>query len=639
MILAEDEVDLGEDHSGIMVLDDGLEPGTPLADVLPIVEDVLEIETTPNRPDLLSVHGLAREVAALFDGELADWPGTEPERVGDETLGIRIDDLEGCPRYIGRLFREVAVGPSPPWLRARLHLSGMRPISNVVDVTNYVMHALGSPLHAFDWDTVRGGIVVRRAGGGEVVKTLDGVERRLDERDLVIADHERAVALAAIMGGEETEISDGTTNVLLEAANFEPFGIYRTSERLGLRTDGSNRWEKGVDPHLAAHAARLATQLLVELPGARWVADRDEHGALPEPAAVGLRTQRVSELIGMELPPAEQLEILGRLGFDPEGDTVVVPTWRARDVTREVDLVEEVARFRLDEVPFTLPERRELFGRLDELQKLRRTVEDVLAGCGLTEAYTPSLVGDDPDSAALALRLPMTSEQSLLRTTLLPSLLDAAERNREVGNEGVAFFEVARVYLSAGEGELPEERWRVGGVVEGGYLDAKGVVDTLLETLKIEGRFERGSHELLHPGKTAALPQGVVGEVHPAVGSGWAAFELDLAGLLEAMPERVLYEDVPTYPAVRQDLAFVVSEDVPAAELAAAMREAAGEELREVRVFDEYRSPELGEGKRSLAFRVAFQSAERTLSDEDAAALRAKIVEGLAARYGAVLRA
>jgi phenylalanyl-tRNA synthetase beta chain len=639
MILAEDEVDLGEDHSGIMVLDDGLEPGTPLADVLPIVEDVLEIETTPNRPDLLSVHGLAREVAALFDGELADWPGTEPERVGDETLGIRIDDLEGCPRYIGRLFREVAVGPSPPWLRARLHLSGMRPISNVVDVTNYVMHALGSPLHAFDWDTVRGGIVVRRAGGGEVVKTLDGVERRLDERDLVIADHERAVALAAIMGGEETEISDGTTNVLLEAANFEPFGIYRTSERLGLRTDGSNRWEKGVDPHLAAHAARLATELLVALAGARWVADRDEHGALPEPAAVGLRTQRVSELIGMELPPAEQLEILGRLGFDPEGDTVVVPTWRARDVTREVDLVEEVARFRLDEVPFTLPERRELFGRLDELQKLRRTVEDVLAGCGLTEAYTPSLVGDDPDSAALALRLPMTSEQSLLRTTLLPSLLDAAERNREVGNEGVAFFEVARVYLSAGEGELPEERWRVGGVVEGGYLDAKGVVDTLLETLKIEGRFERGSHELLHPGKTAALPQGVVGEVHPAVGSGWAAFELDLAGLLEAMPERVLYEDVPTYPAVRQDLAFVVSEDVPAAELAAAMREAAGEELREVRVFDEYRSPELGEGKRSLAFRVAFQSAERTLSDEDAAALRAKIVEGLAARYGAVLRA
>jgi phenylalanyl-tRNA synthetase beta chain len=658
MILAEDEVDLGEDHTGIMVLDDSLEPGTPLVDVLPILEDVLEVETTPNRPDLLSVYGLAREVAALFDGELADWPGDEPERAGDEPLDLRIDDPEGCPRYVGRLFRDVAVEPSPPWLRAHLHLSGLRPISNVVDVTNYVMHALGSPLHAFDWDTIRGGIVVRRAADGEVVKTLDGVERRLDERDLVIADHERAVALAAIMGGEETEISAATTNVLLEAANFEPFGVYRTSERLGLRTDGSNRWEKGVDPHVAPHAARLATELLVRLAGARWVADRDEHAGLPLPPALELRPHRVSELIGLDIPPAEQVHILTRLGFDAEGDTVIVPTWRARDVMRQVDLVEEVARFRLDDVPFTLPERRELFARLDALQQLRRELEDVLVGAGLVEAYTPSLVAADPDPEALRLRLPMTSEQAVLRTTLLPSLLEAAQRNREVGNEDVALFEIARVYLPAGQAELPEELWRVGGVVEGDYLEAKGVVDALLGALKVEAGLGRGSHTLLHPGKTAEIGAvtgvagatqpggggwaafvGVVGEVHPAVGAGWAAFELDLTALEEARPKRVLYEDVLTYPAVRQDLAFVVSEDVPAAELAAAMREAAGEELRDVGVFDEYRSPELGEGKRSLAFRVAFQSAERTLSDEDAQALRARIVKALAERFGAELRA
>ena len=639
MILAEDEVDLGEDHSGIMVLDEALEPGTPLVDVLPILEDVLEVELTPNRPDLLSVYGLAREVAALFDGELADWPGAEPERVDDEPLDIRIDDLEGCPRYVGRLFRDVAVGPSPPWLRARLFLSGMRPISNVVDVTNYVMHALGSPLHAFDWDTIRGGIVVRRAGEGERVTTLDGVERKLDERDLLIADHERAVALAAIMGGEETEISEGTTNVLLEAANFEPIGVYRTSERLVLRTEGSNRWEKGVDPHLAPPAARLATELLVELAGARWVADRDEHGELPERPVVELRPERVSALIGLEVSEEEQLGILSRLGFEAQDGSVAVPTWRARDVTREVDLVEEVARFRLDDVPFTLPERRELFGQLDALQQLRRRVEDVLVGAGLVEAYTPSLVAADPDPAALRLSFPMTSEQSVLRTTLLPSLLEAAERNREVGNEGLALFELARVYLPAGEGELPNERWRVAGVLEGGYLDAKGVVEALFGALKIEAAFECGSHGLMHPGKTAVMPQGVVGEVHPAVGAGWAAFELDLGGLLETMPDHVLYQDVLTYPAVRQDLAFVVAEDVPAAELAAAMRGAAGEELREVQVFDEYRSPELGEGKRSLAFRVEFQSAERTLSDEDAQALRTKIVSARAERFGAVLRA
>jgi len=639
MILAEDEVDLGTDHTGIMVLPSGLEPGTPLRDVLPLVEDVLEVETTPNRPDLLSVYGLAREIAALFEGELADWPGREPERAGDEEISIRIDDLEGCPRYIGRLFRDVAVGPSPPWLWARLQLAGVRAISNVVDVTNYVMLALGSPLHAFDWATVRGGIVVRRAAGGETVTTLDGQRRELDTRDLVIADHERAVALAAIMGGAETEISDATTDVLLEAANFEPVGILKTSERLGLRTDGSNRWEKGVDPYLAEHAARFATELLVDVVGAHWTADCDVRGDLPGQPVVELRPGRTNELLGLEVPASDQVSILERLGFDVEGDAVVVPTWRARDVTRHVDLTEEVGRFRLDDVPFTLPVRRELVGgRLEPVQRLRWTLEDVLVGCGLSEAYTPSLVADDPDPEALRVSLPMTVEHSTLRTTLLPSLLDAARWNREVGNESVELFETARVYLPAGD-DLPEERWRIAVVVEGGYADAKGVLDTMLAALRIEPTIERGSHPLLHPGKMGVLPQGVVGEVHPAVASGWAAFELDLDALLASVPERVLYEDVVSYPAVRQDLAFVVSEDVAAAELEAAMREAAGPELRDVAVFDEYRSAELGPGKRSLAFRVAFQSPERTLSDEDARGLRERIVTALAERYGAELRA
>ena len=639
MILAEDEVDLGTDHEGIMVLPDGLEPGTPLADVLPLVEDVLEVETTGNRPDLLSIYGLAREVAALFDVPLAPWPGVEPERAADEPIPVDVEDWEGCPRYLARLFRDVQIRPSPVWLKARVLAAGMRPISNVVDVTNYVMLALGSPLHAFDHDTLAGGEVgVRRAHPGEEVRTLDGQLRRLDARDMVIKDAERAIALAAIMGGEETEVTNLTTSVLLEAANFEPVSILHTSERLGLRTEGSNRWEKGVDPHLAGHAARLASQLLVETAGARWVGETDAQAALPARPVIELRPGRTSELLGLDVPADRQRAILERLGFELDGDTVTVPTWRARDVTREADVIEEVARFELDAIPFTLPARREALGRLTHEQQVRRVVEDVLAGCGLSEAYTPSLVAEDPEAGALRLPLPLSADQSVLRTTLLPSLLAAAERNREVGNEYVRLFEIARVYLPSDE-ELPVERLRATGVLEGGYADAKGVVDALLEALQVEARFERGSHPLLHPGKTGRLPQGWVGEVHPAFGRGWAAFELDLGDLVSAMPEKVLYEDVITFPSVLQDLAFAVDEDVPAAVLADAIRETGGALLREVRVFDEYRGEQIDAGKRSLAFRVAFGSPERTLTDEEVAPVRAAIVEALGQQFGAVLRA
>jgi phenylalanyl-tRNA synthetase beta chain len=639
MILAEDEVDLGSDHDGIMLLPDELEAGTPLADVLPLVDEVLEVETTPNRPDLLSVYGLAREVAALFDVELAPWPGVEPPRSGDEAVPVSIEDEDGCPRYLGRLFRGVVIGPSPVWMKARVSAAGMRPISNVVDVTNYVMLALGNPLHAFDHDKLEGGrIVVRRAHAGEEMRTLDGTLRKLVPEDLMIADGGRSVALAGIMGGEETEVSEQTTAILLEAANFEPVSILHSSERLGLRTEGSNRWEKGVDPHVAGHAARLAAELIVSTSGARWVGETDAHGALPERPRIVLRPARTSEVLGLEVAAEEQHGILRRLGFDVEGDMVTSPTWRARDVTREADVIEEVARFVLDDVPFTLPARRDAVGRLTREQQLRRTIEDVLAGCGLSEAYTPSLVAEDPATGALRLSLPLSSDQSILRTTLLPSLLAVAERNRSVGNEDIALFEIARVYLPSGE-QLPEERWRVSAVLEGAYSDAKGVLDTLFEALKVPVEIERGSHPLLHPGKTGKLEQGWIGEVHPGVATGWAAFELDLAALGAAMPARVLYEDVITFPSVLQDLAFIVDDDVPAAALAAAMREAAGAELRDVGVFDEYRGAQISEGKRSLAFRVAFGSDERTLTDEDAAAIRSRIVDVLHDRYGAELRA
>jgi len=639
MILAEDEVELGTDDAGIMLLPDELPAGTPLGDVLPLVEYILDVQPTGNRPDLLSVYGLAREVAALFGAELAPWPGVDPARGGDENVVVDIEDPERCPRYLARLFRDLAIGPSPLWLRTRISAAGMRPISNVVDVTNYVMLALGSPLHAFDADTLAGGIVgVRRARDGEEIRTLDGELRKLDSRDLVIKDGERAIALAAIRGGEETEVKETTTSVLLEAANFEPVGILHTSERLGLRTEGSNRWEKGVDPYLAEHAARLATQLIVETSGARWVGETDVFATPPERPVVELRPERTSALLGLEVPEERQHAILRSLQFEVNGAEVTVPTWRARDVTREADVIEEVARFVLDEVPFTLPARRDAIGRLPRLLKLRREVEDVLVGCGVSEAYTPSLVAEDPDPAGIRLVNPLSSDQSTLRTTLLPSLLAAAERNREVGNSGVALFEIARVYIPSG-GQLPDESWRVVGVLEGEFADAKGVLDALFESLHIELAIERGEHPLLHPGKTGRLAQGWVGEVHPALGHGWAAFDLDLAALEAAVPEGVLYRDVISFPSVLQDLAFVVDEDLAAAELLAAIRVAGGDLLRGVSVFDEYRGPQIGEGKRSLAFRLAFGSSERTLTDEDVAPVRAAIAAAVEEKFGAVLRA
>ena len=636
MILAEDEVGLGTDHTGIMVLDEELEPGTRLADVLPLTDDVLVVEATGNRPDLLSIYGIAREVAAIYDLELAPPPGVDPERSSDEPVDVQVEDLVGAPRYIGRLFRDVEVGPSPIWLKSRLHAAGMRPISNVVDITNYAMLALGNPLHAFDFATLAGGrVVVRRAEAGEKLRTLDGVERELTPDDLMIADAERSIALAGIMGGEDTEISESTTDVLLEAANFEPYSIFRSSERLRLRTEGSNRWEKGVDPYLAEQAAQLATQLLVELAGARWVSHTDVQGDLPDRPVVRFRPQRADELIGIETPPDEQHALLRKLGFDVDGEQVTVPTWRSRDVTREVDVTEEIARFRLDDVPFTLPERRAMFGTLSRDQQLRRRVEDVLAGLGFAETYTPSLRFDD--QTPWKLPEPISVELAALRTRLLPSLVEAAQRNIDAGADAIALFEIARVYLPGAE--LPEERLRVAGITEGGFSHAKGVVETLYAALKAEPIFERAEDPLFHPGKTARTPAGTLGELRPGLLEGdWSAFEIDLDELFQASRDPITYEDVITFPSLRQDLAFAVPEEVAAGDLVEVAREAAGPELRTMDAFDVYRGDQVGEGKKSLAFALSFQSPERTLSDEDAAELRKKIVDALEKKFGARLR-
>jgi phenylalanyl-tRNA synthetase beta chain len=639
MILAEDEVALGSDHTGIMVLENAIEPGTPLADVLPLRETVLQLSPEHNRPDLLAVYGIAREVAALFELELAPPPGEDPQRDENEPLDITIEDFRACPRYIGRLFRDAAIGRSPVWLKARLSAAGMRPISNVVDITNYVMLGLGNPLHAFDHAKLAGGmIIVRSAREGERLRTLDGDDRKLEPYDLMIADAERSVALAGIMGGEETEISNETTEILLEAANFEPYTIFRTSERLRLRTEGSTRWEKGVDPYLAEQAASLATQMIVALTGAKWVGHADVHAGLPDRPVVRFRPECTDAVVGIDTPAEEQRAILRRLGIAVDGEQVTVPTWRARDVTREIDVVEEVARFRLDDVPGRLPMRQAMFGRLSRHQRVRRRIEDTLVGFGYTEAYTWSLLPEDSSAAGVRLQEPLSSEQAALRTTLVDGLLASARRNLDAGNEDIALFELAHVYLPTNE-QLPEERWRVGGITQGGFALAKGAVEGLYEALGVEPTFSAAA-DLPAPGRGARTEEGWIASLRdPSLPGEWGAFELDVDALVERLPDLIVYDDVITYPPVRQDLAFVVPEEVTAGELVAAAREAAGPELREMRAFDVYRGPQAGPGRKSIAFAVTFQSPERTLTDADASELRNRIVTALEQAFGAELRA
>lgn len=640
MILAEDEVGLGSDHSGIMLLPDDLEPGTPLGDVLPLTDRVLDVTPTPNRVDLLSITGLAREIALLCDGEPVEQAVDDPKILRPQLVEISVDDTMGCPRYIGRVFRDVKVGPSPAWLRARLHLSGMRSISNVVDVTNYVMHVYGSPLHAFDRAKLAGGrIVVRRARAGEEMRTLDGTARLLDERDLLITDGERPVALAAIMGGLDSEVSDDTTEVLLEAANFEPIGVLKTSERLALRTEGSNRWEKGVDPHLAEFAAVLASRLLVDLAGAELTGSADVHTALPARPVVRLRPERTDRVVGIHVAAEEQREILVRLGFDVSEEwDVTVPTWRAGDVEREIDVVEEVARIVLDRVPRTMPYRRSVTGHLTKDQRLRRLVEDVLVGAGFSEAYTWSLVADDPHPRALRLPSPISGDQAVLRTTLLDGLVEAARVNVDAGNAPIALFELARVYLPS-DGQLPHEPWRVGGIVEGGFTPARAAVEVLCDTLHLELRTRRAARPFLHPGKAAETGAGWLGELHPTLLDGvWGVFELDLATLTAPVPDRILYDDVITFPALSQDVALVVDEEVEAQALVDAVLAAGAPELRRAAVFDVYRGEQVGAGRKSVALHLSFQAPDRTLSDEDAAAVRKRVVEALSETFRAELR-
>ena len=679
MILAEDEVGIGTDHDGIMVLAEELEVGAPLAGVLPIATDVLELEITPNRPDCLGVYGVAREVHAATGASLAPppWaedPGSEGPVAGAQVI---VEDPDLCPRFTARLFEDVTIGPSPAWLKPRLMAAGQRPISNVVDITNYVMLLTGQPMHAFDFDLVAGGrLTVRRARECERLTTLDDVERTLDPSICVIVDDEGPTSIAGIMGGERSEVGETTTRVLMEAANWNGPNLQRTSARLGLRTEASGRFEKQLAPEQAMDGQIVATQLMLELTGARLVDGTiDEGGPGPAPATVRLRDAKVERLLGAAVPRAESAAILEALGFGvqeaEDGLDVTVPPWRRNDVYREADLVEEVARlWGLEKLPVTLPSRRGASGRLEPEQRLRRRAEDALVGAGLYEAvgwsFAPPdlprrlrLGADDLRGRPVALRNPMSEEQATLRTTLLGALLDGVRRNQSRGIADVRLFEVGTVFLDRPRDEpratepLPEEHTHVGALLAGAlrpaswrepeppradFFAAKGVLAALMDAIRADWTVEPATEAFLHPGRSARVliggePAGWLGELHPAVSAGWdvelaAGFELELSALERAARLDPRFRDMTSFPAVRQDRAWWFPATVAAAQVLDVVREAGGALLARAEVFDVYPAGE----RTSLALRLEFRAPDRTLTDDEVAQRRAKIDTAVAER-------
>jgi phenylalanyl-tRNA synthetase beta chain len=716
MICSATELGVGESPDGILVLDDGsgapytamdrkrrtgsLVSGTPLAEVLPIAEPVLELEVTPNRVDCFGVYGVAREVHAISAAPLAAEPWADDAvaegdgEVSDyASVAVEVPDL--CPRFTARVFTDVEIGPSPAWLQGRLVAAGQRAINNVVDITNYVMLLTAQPLHAFDLDKVPdGALTVRTAAEGEKMTTLDGVERDLDPETVLVCDSNGPSGIAGIMGGQVSEVSEETTRVLLEVANWNGTNILRSSRLLSLRSEASSRFEKQLHPELCMRAQRIASRLMVELCGANLVPGTiDVAAEIPAPRLLTLRGERVEGLLGMAIDQTDQVAYLERLGFGVEvsGEDleVTVPADRHSDITREVDLIEEVGRIHgLDEhLPSTLPAVAGRVGGLSREQRLRRRAEDAMRDLGFDEvvgwSFTdPSRPGrlripaDDERAAGVVLANPLSEDQSVMRTTVLGSLLDVAQRNLARGADAVALFESGRVYLagapSAGgalAGDFPGEQtapdrephrigclavgpltaksWRGGGE-PADFFALKGVVEALAGQLGATIDCAPGEEPFLHPGRSATVSlggtvAGSIGELHPLVCRAWdieaaVGFEVDLAALVAAATAgEETYEDVTTFPASYQDLAVLVPGELPAAELRAAVLAGGGELLQAADVFDLYEGEQVSEGRKSLALRLEFRATDRTLTDEEVSEQRAAI-EAALEKIGGSLR-
>jgi phenylalanyl-tRNA synthetase beta chain len=691
MLCSAKELGLAADASGLLILPKDVKPGTPIAEALQLSDVFLEINVTPNRPDALSHVGIAREVAAILGKKLRmPAPALAEEGTPAAKLAkVRIDAPEKCPRYAARVIEGVKIGPSPLWLQRRLEGCGVRSISNVVDATNFVLLELGHPLHAFDLDKVAGHeIVVRTARPGEKITTLDGKERSLEGEDLLIADRDRGSALAGVMGGGDSEISAGTTRVLLESAWFQPSGIRRTSRKQGLKSEASYRFERGADPGMVIPAVDRCAALIAELSGGTVRPGIvDVHPVKQKPITVKLRWKRPAEILGMEIARADARKILKGLGFvekaaDEKGAAFVVPSWRV-DVSIEEDLVEEIVRTKgYAAIPETLPGIAvDAPVEALELRAVAR-IRAALEAAGFAEAVNFSFVaerelepfeqpvatGDGSGRAVgVALKNPISADLSVMRTNLVPSLLKNAVHNRRQRVDDVRLYEIASVYQPHHDprdkptcesievaavlcGKRSPVGWAAGANEPVDFYDAKAAAQGVLDALGVQARWVARAEGWLHPRTSATLRAvegdevlGEVGEIHPRVAAtfdlprGVLALRLSLDALMRHAKLVPQYRPIPRLPAVLRDLAVVVADEIPAASVEALVRE---EPLVEsVTLFDVYRGAPLPAGKKNLALAISYRASDRTLTDAEADAAHAAIVKRLAEKVGAELRA
>jgi phenylalanyl-tRNA synthetase beta chain len=688
MLLSEMELGISEEAAGIMLLEGEPRAGTKLSEVLGMRDTVLDLEVTPNRPDCLCMLGVAREVAALTRQELKYPVFSLRESGAPASDEVEVDILDAalCSRYVARVIENVKIGLSPWWMRRRLQAAGVRPISNVVDVTNYVMLELGQPLHAFDLDLVRDGhIIVRRAEDGELMTTLDGVERRLTHDNLLICDPSGPVAMAGVMGGENTEVGDSTTRILLESAHFDPPNIMRTSRLHDLPSEASYRFERGVDPSGCVRAADRAAFLMRELaegmvrPGAV-----DAHARVIETVLLELRNDRAAGLIGIKLASGETAQLLNSIELEVKkveatsDDTVLtveVPTFRP-DLEREIDLVEEVARlYGYDRIEPTLPQTSSNVGYLTPRQRRRREIAALLSGMGLHEAVSLAFIsprwleildpaGEYLPSDRIRLRNAISDEMSVMRPSLLPGLLEAVRFNLNRRVMEVHLFELGRAFLPRTGDVLPQEKERLCCVLAGdwlpkqwdreaegsGFFAIKGILEALASSLHVSDiSLRRYRAPFLHPTQACAvsvggLDAGYLGLIHPGVAEkadlppDTAVMEVDLEPLVASAQVTPPYRDIPRFPSVQMDLAIVVGEGAEAQEVENIIWGAGGDLLREVRLFDLYRGEQLEEGRKSLAYSLSFYALDRTLRDEEARSAYDAIVAALDRKLGARLR-
>ena len=668
------ELGITTEHTGILVIPDDMQPGTDFKKAYGLDDAVLDIEVTPNRPDFLSVVGIAREVAAATGVPLRmpDAAVEEDDEKADEVATVEILDLDRCPRYLARIVRGIVHTPSPIRVQARLTASGMRPLSAAVDATNYAMLEIGQPLHPFDLGLLTGpGIVIRRANDGERLVTLDGVERSFTSDDLLICDVERPVAVAGVMGGAAAEMSESTADVLLESAWFERAGIQRTRRRIGLSTEASTRFERGTDPEAVPLGADRACRLMAEWSGGRVLAGFVEAGGAPERRRVSMRPSRATLVIGYAVSAADAAEAFDRLGMasemeDEDRVTVEVPGYRV-DIEREVDLIEEVVRVQgYYRVGSTVPPVRQV-GGVPLAYGFRARLRRSLRRSGIREVRLLSFASQEDleipgDRDAIRIINPLQANESYLRTALLPGLLHAVQRNVYRQVRGVALFEVGTVFRikDGAADERPSVAYAMTGPVSQSwsepprsfdFLDAKGALEALLEDAGVrEWSLGPPAGWPFHPARSAAIRAGadalgVIGEIHPSLaerldlGGRVAAAEVDVRVLMAHASSEIEVRDVPRFPPVRRDLAFVVDATVPAGLVQAALREAGGDLVETCLLFDVFSGSPLPEGKKSLAFSIDLRAPDRTLTVEEADAVVQRIVERLASEFGGELRA